>query len=189
MDNSLIIKDDSSVARVFFALWPEALVRRALHTLATEYQSRCKARALRADTLHMTLLFLGGIERARLPQLMQTAGKVSMPPFGFVLERLSFWPHNRIGYAASLVEVPALDWLIKALQQELVAAGFLIENREFNPHVTLLRHVGHVLESQAITPVMWWVDSFVLVESVMTDQGVRYQILQRWLLAPVAVRC
>ena len=112
-----------------------------------------------------------------------------MPPFGFVLERLSFWPHNRIGYAASLVEVPALDWLIKALQQELVAAGFLIENREFNPHVTLLRHVGHVLESQAITPIMWWVDSFVLVESVMTDQGVRYQILQRWLLAPVAVRC
>jgi 2'-5' RNA ligase len=189
VDNSLKIKGDSSVARVFFALWPEALVRRELHTLATEYQSRCEARALRADTLHMTLLFLGGMERARLPQLMQTVGKVSMPPFGFVLERLSFWPHNRIGYAASLVEVPALDKLITALQQELVAAGFLIENREFNPHVTLLRHVGHILESQAITPIMWWVDSFVLVESVMTDQGVHYKILQRWPLAPMAVRC
>jgi hypothetical protein len=50
----------SSVARVFFALWPEALVRRALHTLATEYQSRCEARIMDADTLHMTLLFLGG---------------------------------------------------------------------------------------------------------------------------------
>ena len=51
---------DSGVARVFFALWPEALVRQALHTLATEYQLRCEARAMRAETLHMTLLFLGG---------------------------------------------------------------------------------------------------------------------------------
>lgn len=173
---------DSSVARVFFALWPEASVRRGLHTLATEYQPRCEARAMRADGLHMTLLFLGEVERAHLPQLMQAAGQVSVPPFEFVLERLSFWPHNRIGYAAPLAEVPALDQLITALQQGLAAAGFPIENREFKPHVTLLRHVGHVLESQAITPIMWRVDSFVLVESVMTDRGVRYQILQRWPL-------
>ncbi len=102
-----------------------------------------------------------------------------MPPFGFVLERLSFWLHSRIAYATSLVEVPALDQLVTALQQELVAAGFLFENYEFNPHVTLLRRVGHVLESQTITPIMWWVDSFVLVESVMTDRGVRYQVLQK----------
>lgn len=179
---------NSNVARVFFALWPEASVRRALHTLATEHQLRCEARAMRADTLHMTLLFLGEVERACLQQLMQTAGKISVPPFGFILDRLSFWLHNRIAYATPLVEVPALNQLVTALQQELLAAGFLFDPSEFNPHVTLLRHVGHVLESQAITPIMWWVDSFVLVESVMTDQGVRYQILQKWPLFPMAVR-
>lgn len=179
---------DSSEARVFFALWPKALIQRALHTLATEYQLRCEARAMRADTLHMTLLFLGEMERARLPQLMQAAGKVSVPSFGFALERLSFWPHNRIGYAAPPVEVPALNQLVMVLQQELLAADFQFNHREFNPHVTLLRNVGHILESQTITPMMWWVDAFVLVESVMTDRGVRYQILQRWPLATAAVR-
>lgn len=179
---------DSSEARVFFALWPKALIQRALHTLATEYQLRCEARAMRADTLHMTLLFLGEMERARLPQLMQAAGKVSVPSFGFALERLSFWPHNRIGYAAPPVEVPALNQLVMVLQQELLAADFQFNHREFNPHVTLLRNVGHVLESQTITPMMWWVDAFVLVESVMTDRWVRYQILQRWPLATAAVR-
>ena len=85
------------------------------------------------------------------------------------------------------VEVPALDQLTTALQQGLADAGFLIENREFKPHVTLLRHVGHALEPQAITPISWQVDSFVLVESVKTDLGVHYQILQRWLLAAEAV--
>ncbi len=178
---------DSNVARVFFALSPDASVRRALQKLATEYQSRCEARAMRFDGLHLTLLFLGEMERARLPQLMQAADLVSVPPFEFVLERLSFWPHNRIGYAAPLAEVPALDQLITALQQGLTAAGFTIENLELKPHVTLLRHVGHALESQAITPVTWRVDSFVLVESVKTDRGVDYQILQKWPLASVAV--
>lgn len=176
---------NSSIARVFFALWPEALVQKALHSLATEYQSQCEGRIMNADTLHMTLLFLGEIERARLPLLRQSAGKVSVPPFGFVLNRLSFWAHNRIAYATPLVEVPALYQLATALQQELRAADFLFENYAFNPHVTLIRQVGHVLESQAIAPITWQVNAFVLVESVMTDHSARYQILQKWPLLPV----
>lgn len=173
----------SSEARVFFALWPETSVRQTLHTLAREYQSQCEARTTGVDTLHMTLLFLGGIERECLPQLMQAAGQVSLPPFRFVLERLSFWLHNRIAYASPLEEVPALNQLAKALQKELIASGFLYENYEFIPHVTLLRHVGHVLESQAITPITWWVNSFVLVESVMTNLGTNYHVLKKWPLS------
>ncbi len=180
--------ENPSVARVFFALWPTASVRRTLHTLALEYQSRCEGRVMSADTMHMTLLFLGGVERARLPQLMQAAGKISVPAFGFELERLSFWLHNRIAYAAPLAEVPTLGQLVTSLQQELVASDFLFENHDFNPHVTLMRHVGHVLETQAITPIRWRADSFVLMESVMTDHGVRYQILRKWPLSRMSVQ-
>lgn len=174
---------ESSVARVFFSLWPESAVSQALHTLATEYQPQCAARVMRADTLHMTLLFVGGVERVRLPQLMQAAGKVSVPPFGITLEKLSFWQHNRIGFVASAAEVPALHQLVMALQQELLGAGFPFDQRAFSPHVTLLRNVRHALESQTITPIMWRIDAFALMESVTTDQGVRYQMLQRWPLA------
>ena len=187
-DSSEYSIEGSSEARVFFALWPEARIKRALHTLALEYQSRCEGRVMRADTMHMTLLFLGGVERARLPQLMQAAGKISAPAFGFELERLSFWLHNRIAYAAPLAEVPTLSQLVMALQQELIATEFLSETHEFNPHVTLLRHVGQALEPQAIAPIIWRADSFVLVESVMTDRGVHYQILQKWPLSTMPVK-
>lgn len=174
----------ANIARVFFALWPDALVQQALYALAMEYQPLCAARAMGEETLHMTLLFLGGIERVRLPQLMEAAGKISAPPFGFALEQLLFWPHNRIAYAASATEVPALHQLVTALQQAVVAAGFPVGNLAFKPHITLLRHVEQALESQTITtPVMWQVDSFVLVESVMTAQGTGYQILQKWPLS------
>jgi 2'-5' RNA ligase len=168
---------------VFFALWPEVLVRRALRTLATQYQSPCVARAMAEDSLHMTLLFLGEVERARLPQLIQTANKVSVPAFGFVLERLSFWQHNRIAYATLQAEVSSLSQLVATLRQQVLAAGFVFENHEFTPHVTLLRGVGHALDSQAITPISWWVDSFVLVESFKVEQGSRYQVLQKWSLS------
>ncbi len=179
----------SSVARVFFALWPEASVQQALHTLTTEYESQCKGRAIDANALHMTLQFMGEVERARLPQLIQTAGKVAVPPFGFILNRLSFWPQNRIAYATLLAFVPALDLLVTALKQELAAAGYLFKNDEFIPHVTLLRQIENVLESQAITPIKWWTDSFVLVESTVTDKGSRYQILHKWPLHPVITKC
>jgi len=179
----------SSKARVFFALWPEASVQRELHTLTTKFKPQCKGRAMRADTLHMTLQFMGEVERTRLPQLIQAAGKVSVPPFGFILNRLSFWKHNRIAYATLVAFVPALDVLVTALKLELAAAGFQLKNEEFVPHVTLLRNVEHVLDPQTITPIEWWADSFVLVESTVTDQGSRYQILHQWPLHSVITKC
>lgn len=182
-------KTNSNKARVFFALWPDASVQQALHTLAVEYRSRCKARAMRAEGLHMTLQFMGEVEHARLPQLIQAAGKVSAVPFGFNLERLSFWKHNRIAYAAPPGNVPALSQLVTALKQELAAAGFLLKNEEFVPHVTLLRQVEHALEPQAIMPIAWQADAFVLVESTVTDKGSRYQILHRWPLHPMITKC
>ena len=111
-----------------------------------------------------------------------------MPPFGFKLDKLSFWPQSQIACATLAANVPALDQLVAALKQQLAAEGFLFESYAFIPHVTLLRNVENVLESQAIQPIDWWVDSFVLAESTVTDQGSRYQILQDWPLPPIT-RC
>lgn len=178
----------SNEARVFFALWPEAPAQQALLKLGAEYLPRCKARAIDADTLHMTLLFLGKVERARLPQLIQAAGNIMVPPFGFKLQRLSFWPQSRIACATLADDVPTLGQLVTALKQQLTAAGFVFENYDFIPHVTLLRNVENIPEPHEFAPIDWWVESFVLAESTVTDQGSRYQILEQWPLPPIS-RC
>jgi 2'-5' RNA ligase len=171
------------MARVFFALWPEALVRHTLHTLVMKYQPQCQGRAMAENTLHMTLLFLGGVDRVRLPHLMQTAGEISVSPFEIVLETLSFWPHNHIAYATPRVEIARLNQLVTLLRKQLRAAGFEFDNHEFSPHVTLLRNVSNTLESQAITPIEWQVDSFALIESITTNQGAHYSMLRKWSLS------
>ena len=178
-----MIKNQQTM-RVFFALWPEEPVRQALHALALAYQAPCGGRAMDAENLHLTLLFLGNLNRTCLPQLMACAGKVAVPAFEFALERVALWRH--IACMLPEIEVPALHRLHGALQDALEAAGIACESREFSPHVTLLRHVEQALVPQRIKPVRWRANAFVLVESVTTDQGVRYRILQQWSLGSQA---
>ena len=56
-------------ARVFFAAWPAPAIQQALGKLALDLQPRCGGRAIPARNIHLTLVFLGDIERARLPRL------------------------------------------------------------------------------------------------------------------------
>ena len=167
---------------MFFALWPEPAIQRKLHTIAKQYQAECDARVMRTETLHMTLQFIGNIKRTQLPELIKAADKVSCPrPFELDLDTLSFWKHNRIGYATCSTHMPALDKLVAALQQALTEANVIFDNTKFNPHLTLLRNVEHILAAQNFTPVTWQVNSFVLVESVTAKQGTQYRILREWL--------
>jgi len=146
--------------------------------MAMQYQQLCEApRVMRADTLHMTLLFLGGLQRALLPHLVQAAARVSSPRLKIALDTLSFWPHQHIAYATSQAELPELNELVTQLRQEVSMAGFAVESRGFTPHVTLLRHVERMPASQPFTPIVWHAESFVLVESVTTHQGAHYQPL------------
>jgi len=174
------IKNTDTI-RVFFALWPEPAIQRQLHAVAKEYQARCDARVMRTDTLHMTLQFIGNIKCSQLPKLISAADKVSAtPPFRLELNTLSFWKHNRIGYARFTASEPALEMLAATLQHELANQGFVADSAKFSPHVTLLRNVEHILASQNFIPVTWQVNSFVLVESVTANQKTQYRILREW---------
>ena len=175
---------NTDTIRVFFALWPEPAIQRKLHAIAKEYQARCDARVMRTDTLHMTLQFIGNIKRSQLPKTTSAADKVSaVPPFRLELNTLSFWKHNRIGYATLTASEPALVRLATTLQHELANEGFVADSAKLSPHVTLLRNVEHILASENFMPVTWQVNSFVLVESVTFNQKTQYRILGEWPFA------
>lgn len=174
----------ADTVRVFFALWPQAAIQRQLHVIAREYQIKCDARVMRPETLHMTLQFIGNIKRSQLPALIAAADKMpKLPPFRLELNTLSFWKHNRIGYATLSTTEPALETLAATLQHELATLGFVADYAKFSPHLTLLRNVEHILASQNFMPITWQVNSFVLVESVTINQKTQYRILQEWSFA------
>lgn len=182
INSKVNVRRNADEIRVFFALWPSPAIQQQLHAIAKQLQPQCKARVMRRETLHLTLQFIGNIKRSELPKLLAAASKVAMPPFTLTLEKIALWKHNRIAYATLKNHAPILDELVSALKAQLAAEGVIYADSKFSPHLTLMRNVEHALQTQDFAAIEWRIDSFVLVESKLTEQGAHYKILHQWTL-------
>jgi len=167
-------------ARVFFALWPDDGVRRALHAAGLALQQVFSGRLTRAPSIHMTLLFLGKVEEERLAALHAAAGGVRMSSFSMSLDRAACWRHNRIGWLGPTVTPSALDDLASSLRAAVEDAGFAFDRKPFAAHVTLVRAATCRPLEAAIAPIEWPVRDFVLVRSRLEASGSHYETIGRW---------
>ena len=167
--------------RLFFALWPDKATRDALNRTGKWLHQHWGGRRLRADTLHITLAFLGSTPVDQLDALTSCADTVRTNAFELILDQAGYWRHNRIGwFGASQTPPQHLD-LVDKLNAELKAADFPVDARPHVPHVTLLRKsLGG--EVPACDPVCWPISDFVLVKSVTQSDGAHYEVVQRWRL-------
>lgn len=128
----------SKTRRLFFALWPPAAVAAALHGRAADLQARWGGRVMRADTLHLTLAFLGPVAEADLADVHALAAGIAAEEFPLHFTQMAYWEHNQLVYGG-LGPSPGLDLLAARLRQACVDNGFLDAGERFFPHVTLLR--------------------------------------------------
>ena len=141
----------------------------------------CGGKAMRPDTLHATLVFLGDVAAHRLEALKLAAEEVGGEPFELGFDSARYWGHNHIAYAAPKQVPGTLAELVRELEQHLRKHRFHFEPREFKPHITLLRHAQW---SDAPLPQMdtvrWPAREFVLVQSLSDERGPRYKVLARF---------
>ena len=175
--------ENNPPVRVFFALWPDAAVRRKLSAWQPPLRELCGGDAMRADTLHSTLVFLGEIEAHRLEALQLAAREVAGSAFEVEFDVARYWGHNHIVYAAPQ-QVPAeLVKLVKELELHLRQHHFRFEPREYKPHVTLLRHSKWNDDPlPEMDAVRWFARDFVLVQSLRDERGAHYEVLARFML-------
>jgi 2'-5' RNA ligase len=169
------------VRRLFFALWPPAAVARRLHDEALSLQRACGGRAMRRETLHLTLAFLGAIPVSRVAAAEAAADAVSAGRFTLELDRLACWKHNRIAWAGCTRTPEALAGLAGDLARNLCTAGFKLDARPFAVHATLVRNADCAASLPALpSPLVWPVEDFALVESHTGPGGSRYEVVRRW---------
>ncbi len=167
--------------RVFFALWPDAAESDALACWQAPLRERCGGKAMRADTLHCTLAFLGEVAEHRLEALQLAAQEAVFRPFLLAWRSAHYWGHNHIVYAAPDETPPELTGLVTSLQNILRAHRFRFEERPYKAHATLLRHAQWADAPLPPLPaVHWQVRDFVLVQSLGDAQGARYEVLCRF---------
>lgn len=165
--------------RLFTALWPPPSVRDALLALRDRWQWPPGAALVDAPKLHVTLHFLGAVEAARMPALVEglalpmTHAELAIDP-----RRQRVWPG---GIAVLELQVPdALQRLHALLGQALSRLGMSVEARPWRPHVTFARKANGATPPADAEPVPRWpVDGYALVRS----SGDRYDVLQRYAAA------
>lgn len=177
------LQSDHPIVKVFFALWPTVAERAGLAAWQQPLRQLCGGRAMRGDTLHCTLVFLGEVEQPRLEALRLAAQEVSAERFELCLDEAHYWGHNHIVYAAPAVPPRQLEQLVGVLEQRLAAHRFKFEQRPYRSHVTLLRNARWSDEPlPGMQPVRWMIEDFALVQSVSQDGPAGYRVLARFPL-------
>lgn len=135
------------------------------------------------EKLHMTLFFVGQIERSRVGTLKALGTAIVGEAVELDVDTMGYWRHNRIVWAGARRCPSPLSTLVKDLERRLAFEGITAEERPYTPHVTLVRNANRAPEQPAITAFRWRAEDFVLVESVPARGGVRYDVIGRWRLA------
>ncbi|MEO8345049.1 MAG: RNA 2',3'-cyclic phosphodiesterase [Betaproteobacteria bacterium] len=169
--------------RAFFALTPDAEVRESFAALGRDIARKSRGRAVSPDNAHLTLAFIGDVERSALPVLQAVGDR--MPRTGFVVnfDSLGAWRASGVAWIAPAVLPPPLLKLHSTLADALAAAGFELEVRPFRPHVTLARRCLQPLPRAHCEPIVWCADKLYLVGSELREDGPVYRNLASWDLA------
>ncbi len=174
--------------RVFFALWPDETARQQIMGCFRQSEFALQTgRPVTAESLHLTLHYMGQLELPLIAELQQAAAQIEQPAFSLRLDRFGSFPAAGVLWLGCGQPPEALEHLHQTLANQLLAAGIEPERRAFQPHISLMRHYKQALtveQSLLAQPLNWAVSQFALLESVSSGQGVYYQPLAIYPLMP-----
>lgn len=134
--------------RLFIAADLPAAVRDALAAEQTRIAvvlagSGSRLKWVKPDQAHLTLVFIGNVDDARVPPVVDSVGAdIDLPPFNAVFEGAGVFPPRGaprvlwIGVGSGARELIDVQ---HALAARVAAIGLPIEDRAFHPHLTLAR--------------------------------------------------
>jgi RNA 2',3'-cyclic 3'-phosphodiesterase len=159
----------SSHARVFIGLFPDDAVRASLAAWRDAWRWPRSATPVRTERLHLTLHFIGDVERTRLPEL---AAALQLPFERFALQfgRTLLWPHGVAVLEPDAVPTPLLA-LHASLAAVLQRLDLPLDQRPYRPHVTLARRAGAAVAPDQGPAIVWEVDRYALMESTLGTDG------------------
>ena len=173
----------------------DRLRRDLLRKLLREFSSMGTAvRAVASDDIHLTVKFFGDLTAERIQSACDVTSSVAaaVPGFDFHLRGLGAFPSERRPSViwAGVVDSGECASLVEELELALDEAGFPLETRPFQPHVTLARvkarppeRLGELLSEFADTDFgQFPVGSIELVASELTPGGPIYSTVAEFRL-------
>ncbi len=165
--------------RLFFALWPPAKTAHALAQWTHQVMHDTGGTPASSDKIHLTLAFLGEADPGKAFNAAQrVAGKRHALP----LDQAQYWKHNKIVWVGPQTLPAALAALVGELHAALKDRGFVLEDRPFAAHVTLLRKARAPNALPPLPKLEWPVNEMLLVRSRTSPKGSTYEAVERFPL-------
>ncbi|QJU57539.1 RNA 2',3'-cyclic phosphodiesterase [Sphingomonas sp. AP4-R1] len=177
------------MARLFAALRPPPAMRERLRATMHGLPG---ARWQSDEQLHLTVRFIGDVDRHRQADIAAALGRIHAPALMLGVEGVGAFDSK--GRPNSLwAAIPAandLTRIAKSVDRAMVDVGLAPETRAFRPHVTLAR-----LGRDAMPPDGWLAvhaglahepapfTHLYLYESILGREGSTYVIVERYPLA------
>jgi 2'-5' RNA ligase len=153
--------------------------------------------------IHLTLKFLGNINGSLVEPVFQAMSRSAggSQPFQLRLEGLGAFPdlrQPRVLWAGAEGDLPSLGHLQERVDREVAPVGFALEQRGFNPHLTLGRvrdsvappqrqGIGAIMTQTSLAPSEpWTVRELHLIQSNFTPNGTFYTSMGSVPLAAAA---
>ena len=174
--------------RLFVAIRPPASIRQLLLAAMGGISG---ARWQSDDQLHLTLRFVGEVDRHMAEDIHAALGSIHHAPFELALNGIGHF--DRRGFPDAVWAGVTPHDQVKALHRKVDAAllkvGVPPDERAFLPHITIARlnrsagPIGNLLEEAGgLTSPAFTVDSFVLFESELTNEAAVYSVVERYPL-------
>lgn len=149
------------------------------------------ARWQTADQLHLTIRFIGEVDRHLAQDIHAALGGVHHSRFEIALDGIGAF--DRRGQAeavwAGVTPQAPLAALHKKVDQALARVGIAPDQRAYLPHITLARlnrssgPLGNLIESAGgLSSAPFGVTEFGLFESSLTPEGAVYALVERYPL-------
>ena len=162
--------------RLFFALWPDEVLRGRLNDAAETIPVERPARRVPRGNLHLTLHFIGNVYFEQLACLQQQARMVEASAFEFNIDTRGYFSKPRVAWLGCSEPPKAQVELHRQLGQRLRHCDYQPEKRRYNSHVTVARKIQSLPELESFESISWKVENFALVEVCQTASGVQYRV-------------
>jgi 2'-5' RNA ligase len=183
----------SETVRSFVAVNIPSALREEIGGFFADLRTRVRGvRWVAPDNLHLTLKFLGEVERTRLPEVEEAleASRAGRGPFPVTLTGTGVFPPRgrpRVVWLDVTEGGPELTALQGGVERALAPLGFPPEGRPFTPHLTVgrvkdPRHASALLTALEDVKERLWggftASTLDLVRSELFPTGARYSILR-----------
>jgi len=175
--------------RLFVAIRPPAAVRAQLLDIMHGVRG---ARWQQEDQLHLTLRFIGEVDRHVAEDVAASLGTIHHPPFDVVLNGIGSFDKRGSGTLwAGISPHDEVKALHKKVDQACLRVGIEPDTRAYSPHISIARMnratgpIDALIEaSGGLASAPFTIDNFCLYESDLTPSGPIYSIVARYPLEP-----